>query len=120
MKSEWITDYDMHTDKCYKRPGCARCKEPIFKCEDGKYHCVNCGRIVKPDDEMLEWFKAREETKVEIEDCFPEYMDINGEKVKMGCGGRQCYEVHYRRNPITLEWQVAGGKCTKCGNRFIV
>ena len=68
-------------------------------------------RLPKGHGRLIEWFKVREETKTEIEDCFPEEMG--------GCGGKKCMEVRYIRNPVTLEWQTAGGKC-KCGMSFIV
>jgi hypothetical protein len=61
---------------------------------------------------MLEWFKIRRETRVRMPDCFPVEMK--------GCGGKKCVETHYMRNPITLKWQVMGGKCKKCGMEFII
>lgn len=109
LKAVWGTDYDMHTDRCYSRPCCPICKEPIFMYEDENYHCVSCEEIVEVDDpEMIKWFKDRSETKTEYEDCI------------CGCGGKGTVETHYRRNPVTLKWQVTGGKCSKCGMRFIV
>lgn len=111
MKAEWGVDYDLHTDSCYSHPVCPKCKEPIWKRKDNKYHCFACGEAVEIQEDMIEWFKVREETKTEMEDCFPEEMG--------GCGGKKCMEVRYIRNPVTLEWQTAGGKC-KCGMSFIV
>ena len=121
MKPTWVTDYDMHEDKCYKRPGCPKCNEPIFRFEDNQFHCASCGDVFEPDAEMLEWYEKREEMKMEIEDHPEREIEMkNGEKIKMGCGGKECLEVYYRRNPITLEWITAYGHCNKCGMRFIV
>ena len=39
---------------------------------------------------------------------------------EMGCDGKNCYEIHYRINPATHEWEVTGGKCRQCGSTFIV
>ncbi len=122
MKAVWGLDYDMHEDKCFKRPCCPdpECMNaPIWKYEDGKYHCFSCQEEVEVDDpEMIEWFSKREETKVEYGDCHV-VKDKNG-KVIFGCGGKGCFERHYVRNLITLEWQQAYGGCSKCGTRFIV
>lgn len=115
MRATWILEYDFRTDKCYKRPGCPECEEPIGKDDDGKYRCYSCGAEISPDKHMLKWFKKREETKTEIEDC----IKCKKEPV-MGCGGKKCVEVHYRRNPVTLQWEVASGKCKQCGRMFIV
>ena len=123
LKAIWGMDYDMREDKCYKRPVCPICEEPFGKIyDDNEYHCFSCGRIIEVDDpDMKKWIEDREEKKTEIEDCFPETVDLkNGEVMKMGCGGKKCMEVHYRRNPVTLEWEQMGGRCTKCGMRFIV
>ncbi len=122
MDAVWVSDYDMHEDKCYKRPGCSECKEPVFLYEDGKYHCVSCGKIVEvADNKMKNWYAEREETKVEMEDCFPSEIKMrNGQIMRMGCGGKKCVEVHYYKNPVTLKWQVAGGHCTKCNMKFMV
>ncbi len=119
-KAVWAIDYLMHNDKCFDRPSCPDCKEPIFKNEDGKYHCICCSKVVTPDEKQLEWLKLREERKVEIQDCPEHEFEFKGEKIKMGCGGKDCVEVHFRRNPITLEWQTAWGVCNNCGKRFIV
>ena len=109
MKAIWAVDYDFREDKCYDRPSCPECKAPIGLDEDGKYHCFSCGEIVEVDDpKMIEWFAIRDESKTENEDCF------------LGCSGKGTMEVHYMRNPITLEWQTMGGECKKCGMRFIV
>lgn len=109
MNAIWVMEYDMHTDKCYNTLGCPKCKEPIGRCEDGRFRCFSCGKVVYVKDKtMLDWYNKRSETKTEYEDCF------------LGCGGKKCVEVVYRRNPVTMEWQTAGGKCKKCGMRFIV
>ena len=111
MKAKWGIDYDMHEDKCYKCPACPECGEPVYLYDDNNYHCVSCGIIVEIDEEMKGWFAKRSETKIEMGDCFPD---------GMGCGGKNCVEIHYRRNPVTLEWQTAFGHCTKCDMKFIV
>lgn len=104
----WGQDYDMHTDKLYRRPVCPKCKEPFGKDEQGVERCYSCGRIVDvTDPEMVKWLEARSETKTEMWDCWQ-------------CGGQSCMVVHMRRNPVTLEWQSAGGHCTKCGMQWIV
>lgn len=109
MKAVWGSDYDLHNDKCNKCPACPECREPIFLYEDKQYHCVSCGKVVEVEDpKMLKWFEEREGTKTEMEDCF------------LGCGGKKCVEVHYRKNRVTLEWQTMGGHCTKCGMKFMV
>lgn len=119
MNAIWGLDYDLHMDKCYKRPCCPECEAPIFKDEKGAYRCVNCQHVIKIiDDDMMTWLKVREETKVELEDC-PKITTKDGKHLS-GCGGKKCMEVHYRRNPITLEWQQAYGQCRKCETRFIV
>ena len=112
------TEYDMPNDRCYKCPNCPKCKVPIWKYEDEQYHCLSCGEIVEIDEEMREWFTVREETKIEIKDC-PHFELADGSH-SMGCGGKNCVETHYGRNPVTLEWQVLGGKCRKCGMSFLV
>lgn len=114
MKAIWGLDYDFREDKCYERPSCPECAEPIGKVgDDDNYYCYSCGKMVEVDDpKMQEWFKIRRETKMRITDCLPVEMN--------GCGGKQCAETHYMRNPITLRWQVMGGKCKKCGMEFIV
>ena len=118
MKAIWGTDYDMREDKCYKCPSCPECKEPIFKMDDDKYHCVSCGEIVDIDDpEMKEWVAEREGVKIEYEDCV-QFTTKDGKTI--GCGGKGTVETHYMRNPVTKEWQTMGGKCSKCGMSFIV
>jgi len=119
MNAIWGLDYDMHNDKCYKRPCCPECGEPIFKYGDGTYHCVNCHQVVKiKDEEMKKWLEIREETKIELEDC-PKITTKDGRHLS-GCGGKKCMEIHYVRNPISLKWQQAYGECRNCGTRFIV
>lgn len=119
MEAIWGTDYDMHTDKCYKRPSCPKCEEPIGKYEDGKYRCYSCGEVVDvTDKKMQEWLRVMEETKEEYGDC--PRIKSKGKLLKMGCGGKNCVKKTYVHNPVTLDWQVAWGVCTKCGMRFIV
>lgn len=117
MKPTWILDYDMHTDKCYNRPGCPECDAPVGKYEDGKYRCYSCGKEAEiTDPDMIKWFQDREGEKVEYEDC-PQY-EIEG--TIYGCGGKGTTETHYYKNPVTLKWQVGWGQCNRCGKRFIV
>lgn len=107
MKAIWDIDYDMQQDKCYDRPCCPECNAPIGKYKDGLYHCYSCGEVVDvTNPDMINWLRVREETKTEYSDCV--------------CGGKNCMETHYTRNPITLKWQVMGGQCSKCGMRFMV
>lgn len=119
MKANWGMDYDYQEDKCYQRPNCPECEEPIFKRDDGWYHCLSCGKVVEVDDpEMVEWFALREETKIKHEDCHE--ITSNDGKVLSGCGGKKCMKITYRRNPVSLKWVAAFGICEKCGTRFIV
>lgn len=113
MEAIWGLDYDFHTDKCFNRPSCPECKEPIWKDTDGKYYCVNCGKEISVlDPKMKEWLSLREETKIEYRNCI---------KTKsFGCGGEKCVKTLYVRNKVTLEWQIASGYCEKCGFQYIV
>ena len=107
--AKWVLEYDMHTDKCFKMPGCPKCDAPIGKCEDGLYRCFSCGEeVFMEDPRMIKWMEKREDTKTEYEDCF------------LGCKGKNCVKVLYRRNPVTLKWQQAYGEGEKCGLHFIV
>ncbi len=115
-KATWVLDYDYRTDKCYKRPGCAECEEPIGEDDDGTYRCYNCGEEVTPDKHMLKWFKDRDETKTEMWNC----VKLDRDSPVNGCGGKKCVEVHFVRNPVNMKWEVAGGKCSKCGRTWIV
>ena len=108
MKADWYREYDYRADKYYDRPGCPECLERIVKDEAGEYHCQYCGKKVEVTDKMIEWLRTREETKTEKHKC------------TFGCGGEDCLEVQYVRNPATMEWQASGGKCRKCGFGFIV
>ena len=119
-KAVWATDYDMHTDSCFQRPCCPECRDPLFLREDGKFHCINCGKAAMPDSQMIAWMEKRRETKVEMQDC-PDYeFEFKGKKIKMGCGGKDCVEVHFVRNDVTLDWQYAWSICKNCGIRTIV
>lgn len=113
LKGIWVNEYDFHTDKMYKCPGCPECREPAFRHEDGLFYCASCGIDIEFDDEMLKWYADREEIKIEMRDCIKLSDTI-------GCGGKKCMETHYRRNPVTMEWETAGGRCLNCGTRFIV
>lgn len=117
-KAIWGQDYDYRQDKIYMCPVCPDCKEAIHKCEDRKYHCFDCGEVVEVDDpEMIKWLREREEVRTEFRDC-PRFVLDDGTVI--GCGGKRTVETHLMRNPVTLEWQVMGVQCTKCGSRFIV
>ena len=105
MKAEWILDYDMHTDRCYRRPGCPKCQAPVGP--DGK--CYSCREEYELDDDMRRWWHDNESEKVGYEDCY-----------NKGCHGMETLEIHYRRNPVSGEWLAAYGRCSKCGMRFIV
>lgn len=119
MEAVWFDDYDLHTDKLFKRPGCPECHEPIGMDEGGRYRCFSCnGEVEVKDDEMLNWFAARSEQKITMEDD-PVITSKDG-KHSSGCGGKKCVETHWVRNKVTLEWQVAYGQCKKCGMQFIV
>ena len=119
MKAAWITDYDLHTDKCFKRPGCPECYAPIGKDSDGKYYCFSCGKDFEVEDpEMLKWFEERSETKIVMEDC-PKITTKDGTHIS-GCGGKKCVRTLYRKNPVSLKWEVMRGACEQCGMRFIV
>lgn len=121
MKAIWIIDYDYWAeddeDGMFQRPGCPKCKEPIFLWSDGKYRCPNCGKTVKvKNKEMKKWMTEREETKTEIQECkkFPD-----GRGGFIGCG-EMAMEVHYYRDARTMKWRIAGGHCKNCGTDFIV
>jgi hypothetical protein len=119
MKATWITDYDFCSDNCYQRPGCAECYAPVILHSDGKIRCVSCGKEYELDEYMKAWNEKRKVTKKEFHDCITP-TPINGILEAIGCGGKKCVEVIYTRNPVTLEWQIAYGKCKKCGLEFIV
>ena len=106
MRAEWIEDYDLATDSLFSRPGCPECYAPVGL-EDGRYLCYSCGEEFEIDDEMVAWFEIREGEKLVKEECFE-------------CHGENTMETHYSKNPVTLEWQAMGGRCKKCGIRFIV
>ena len=118
MNAIWYDDWDVHSDKIYKRPCCPECREPIGKLPSGEYRCYSCGEIVGvKDKEMKDWFKVREETKTELDDC---HVLTHPDGTSIGCGGKNCVEVYYMRNKATLEWQVVSGECKKCGLRWLV
>lgn len=118
MQAIWYDDYDSRTDKIYKRPCCPECRVPIGKLPSGEYRCYSCGEIVTvKDKEMKDWFKVREETKTELDDC---HVFTHPDGWSRGCGGKNCVEIYYRRNNATLEWEAVGGECKKCGLRWFV
>ena len=119
-KAKWLTDYDMHNDKCFDRPQCPECHAPIFEHDEGEFRCISCNEQFELDEKMIEWVRSRQGSKVEMQDCHDTPFEWKGETIHTGCGGTKCVEVHYRKNPMTLEWQVAWGECKKCGMRFIV
>lgn len=117
MNAVWIDEYDFRCDKCYKAPGCPKCDAPLYKFGND-FKCVACGKALKvTDPDMKKWFTEREEVKTEFKDC-PKIPLKDGRS--MGCGGKKCVETHYRRNPVTLEWEVTDGRCMKCELSFIV
>ena len=119
-KAKWLTDYDMHNDKCFDRPQCPECYAPILEHDEGEFRCISCGEQFELDEKMIEWVRERQGSKVEMGDCPAGEFEHKGKKIKLGCGGKGCVETHYIKNDITLEWQVAWGECKKCGRRFIV
>lgn len=116
MKAEWGLDYDYTTDETFLRPSCPTCSFPVIRAMDGDYHCPACGLMLDLDEEMLKWLEEREGEKIEMTDC-PKFV-YKGHV--SGCGGKGCVETHYIRNPVTLEWRTAWGKCLSCGSSFIV
>lgn len=116
-KAIWVSDYDFHTDRIYKCPGCPECREPVFQYEEG-FRCAACGELVEIDEKMEKWYAERTEMKIEKRDC-PRMTLKDGTHVS-GCGGKNCVVTYYRRNPVTLKWETAGGECSNCGMRFIV
>lgn len=119
MIAKWGVDYDYHNDKCYRRPVCPECNAPIIRYEDGMYRCLSCGEIIEvAGDDMKEWIRVREETKIEYRDC--PRIENKGKFLKMGCGGKNCVKTLFRRNQVTLEWEIAMGECTQCGLKYIV
>ena len=136
LKAVWITDYDHRTDKLYKRPGCPDCEEAIGRFRN-VYKCYNCGAAVEvEDEEMKAWlvlhedfsltllFGSRDEDNIlfrgeldELARICPKFK-VMGRTI--GCGRKKCVRVLYTRNPVTLEWQLAQKKCTKCGYQVLV
>ena len=108
MTAKWGIDYDFHTDKIYKAPCCPECNVPIGESEGGKYFCFSCGKAVNVEDkDMQDWFDVRSKTKVELKDCYK-------------CGEKKCMEITYVKNPVTLQWTQAYGRCRSCNTSFIV
>lgn len=104
----WGSDYDYQNDVIYKRPVCPVCKEPFGKRDDEKYHCYDCGRVIKVNDPGIrKWIRDRAFYKVESEDCW-------------NCGSEKTMEIHYRKDKVTLAWRSCWGSCSKCGMRWIV
>ena len=66
-----------------------------------------CEEPVQVDDKMKEYISKVSEVKIDWQNCFK-------------CGNKNCVETYYRRNPATMEWKTAHGKCVECGRRFIV
>ena len=123
MKAIWATDYDCRTDQTFNRPSCPECRVPIGKDEDGKYYCFSCGKEVDVSDRKIKkWFAKREKTKVKIKDhpIIKGRDVISGKEITYGCGGKKCFEEHYRRNKVTLKWEVGWAECRECGAKIIV
>lgn len=102
----WGMNYDYRTDKIYKTPCCPDCEESIIY-SGNQYVCTLCEEPVQVDDKMKEYISKVSEVKINWQNCFK-------------CGKKKCVETYYHRNPATMEWQTAHGKCLKCGSRFIV
>lgn len=110
-KAMWGTDYDYHTDKCFKRPLCPCCVDlvPVYRRDKNRPNvaeCISCSTEFELDEDMQKWLEPREEIKEETEQCF------NCEQHTM--------IVYYIRNEVTLEWKTVYGNCENCGTRFIV
>lgn len=105
LKAVWITEYDFRTDSCYQCPGCPECQAPVGSL-GGKIRCYSCGKEYELDNNMKSWTDKRQTTSTEMLICHK-------------CGKKSMKTVRIR-NPVTLEWQVAYGKCIKCGAEFIV
>lgn len=101
----WGMEYDFRNDKCYDSPMHKECDAPVIFSE-GYYRCISCGQEVEVDDKMKRWFDERAGSKEEVRAC-------------LNCGEKTMTYVYYK-NKCTLEWQVAHGKCSNCGSRFIV
>lgn len=109
-KAIWTMDYDIREDTMYDHPGCPDCETPIKKYKD-EFLCVSCGNRVKVEDpEMIKWFADRDGSRTENWDC----------TIPHGCGHKGTLEVTYEKNPVTLKWQIMGGKCKHCGIRLVV
>lgn len=102
-------EYDMHSDSCFTVPECPDCGCPLFIEEDdiGKTVECGCGEMVKIPD--ADW------TRKYVEDFTGEYTE------ECECLNEECNGVMkvYRRK-YNGNWITAGGKCEKCGFRFIV
>ena len=105
-KAVWLEQYDWRRDKIYLRPCCPDCEEPIIYSK-GQYVCTLCEEPVQVDDQMKEYISKVSEFKIGWRNC-------------LKCGKGKCFKTYYHRNPVTMEWQTAHGKCTECGCRFIV
>lgn len=111
IEAHWGLDYDSQTDKCYSMPACTICMEkecmdvPLAYQYDNIATCINCGTAHHVNKEMIKWFKDRDGEKVETDYCF-------------GCG-KNNLKMHYRKNPVSLEWVGAYGEC-ECGCKVIV
>ena len=105
-KAEWLKQYNGGSNKIYSRPCCPDCEEPIIYSK-GQYVCTLCEDPVQVDDQMKDYISKVSEFKIGWRNC-PK------------CGNKSCVETYYHRNPVTMEWQTAHGKCIECGCRFIV
>lgn len=105
-KAVWLEQYDWRRDKIYLRPCCPDCEEPIIYSK-GQYVCTLCEEPVQVDDQMKDYISKVSEFKIGWRNC-------------LKCGKKKSVETYYHRNPVTMEWETAHGKCAECGCRFIV
>ena len=106
IKAVWLEQYDWRSDKIYSRPCCPNCEEPIIYSKY-QYVCMLCEEPVQVDDQMKEYISKVSEVKIGWRNC-------------LKCGNKDCVETYYHRNPASMEWQTAHGKCVECGCRFFV
>ena len=106
IKAVWLEQYDWRSDKIYSRPCCPNCEEPIIYSKY-QYVCMLCEEPVQVDDQMKEYISKVSEVKIGWRNC-------------LKCGSKDCVETYYHRNPASMEWQTAHGKCVECGCRFFV
>lgn len=106
-RAVWGYDYDMRTDKNYKRPMCKECQAPVIQTEQGKYICISCYAEMTLTEEMQKWIKARQGSKKKRVRC----VEYNTCEKREKCGGY--YEVHCKKNPVTCKYEAVGFNCLK-------